>query len=154
MNKMKIKTKEIAEAYQVLSNSRYTRLADADKIKLWRITRTMRPAAKQYLEDVNDAQKRFMPDEDYMTTVQNARVYEQHVQAGRPTDIMTAEEYKDFIATYKNYVKTVDEAIRDLGDKEVEITVEPFDDETFSKLMASNEWTMEQALCVGNILLQ
>jgi len=44
--------------------------------------------------------------------------------------------------------------VKDFADKEVELEIEPLTEDAFAKLMASNEWTMEQAVVLGDIVCE
>ena len=41
-----------------------------------------------------------------------------------------------------------------MADKEVTLDFEPISEDAFTKLMNSNDWTMAQALAVGEIIVR
>lgn len=149
--KKTIKTKELMEAYQVLGSAKYQKLSDEDKVKVWKLTRQLKPHAMKYMEDEQDACEKMMPYEDYNERVQKARIYEAERKAGRKDLQISEQEYFSVIADSLKYNKVVDDALRELQDKEVEIDVEPLSEDAFGKLMSSNDWNMQQAVCVSDI---
>jgi hypothetical protein len=50
----------------VLQNAKYQKLSDDGKVKVWKITRLLKPVATQFKEDVQDAQQKLMPDGDFL----------------------------------------------------------------------------------------
>lgn len=67
---------------------------------------------------------------------------------------MTETQYKAFIEEYKNYNKVVEKAIKEFAYKEVEIEFTPLSEESFGKLMASNDWNMEQVITLGDFVCE
>ena len=149
--KKTIKTKELMEAYQVLGSAKYQKLSDEDKVKVWKITRQLKPHAMKYMEDEQDAREKMMPYEGFQEQVAKAQQYELERKAGREDLQMTEQEYFGVVADMMKYNKVVDDAFRELQDKEVEIDVEPLSEDAFAKLMSSNDWNMQQAVCVSDI---
>lgn len=54
---------------------------------------------------------------------------------------------------FQNYNRLVADAVKEFADKEVEIEFEPLSEDAFGKLMASNEWTMEQTVEIGMLIV-
>ena len=154
--KRKEKTRTILEIYNVLSKAKFGKMDDADKIKLWKIARTLKPIATQFDEDTKDAADRLKPTEDFAERLQYAQEYE-NAMKDNTVDAsklkMGAEEYGDFLKEFKQYDKMVNDAIKEFADKEVEVEYEGISEDAFAKLMASNEWTVEQTIEIGNFIL-
>ena len=66
---------------------------------------------------------------------------------------MGAAEYSEFIKEFQQYNKTVADAIKEFADKEVELEFDVLTEESFGKLMASNEWDMSQVMAISEIVL-
>lgn len=153
----KIKTSEILAAYNVLNSAKYGSMEDADKIKVWKITRALKPIATKFDEDSKDAAEKMKPkDKDFDEKLQKAQEYERKVRDSK-TDAkdlpMGAAEYEAFIEKFKEYNKLVGKAVEDFANKEVKVSFEPLNDDAFGKLMASNEWTMGQAVALSEIIV-
>ena len=55
---------------------------------------------------------------------------------------------------YAEYQKTVNDALKEFAQKEVEITFDPITEETFQKLMNSNDWNFGQVTNVGDVIVK
>lgn len=152
--KKTMKTSVVLDAFNVLNTAKYTKLDDADKIKVWKIARAMKPIATKFEEDNKDAAEKLKPD-GFDEKIQDAQEYER--VAKNPNEDasnlkMGATEYEKFISELKSYNKLVGDAVREYAEKECEISFEPLSEDAFGKLMASNEWTMEQVMQLGIII--
>jgi len=157
--KKSIKTSEILAAYNVLNTAKYGSMEDADKIKVWKITRVLKPIATKFDEDSKDAAEKMKPKMDggFDEMLQKAQEYERLIRDPK-TDSkklpMGAAEYDAFIEKFKEYNSLVTKAVEDFAKKEVSIDVEPLSDEAFGKLMASNDWTFGQTTALSDILCE
>lgn len=156
MEKQTIKTEKVLNAYRVLSTAKYGKMDDGDKIKVWKIARTLKPVADKFEDDSKDAAEKFKPSEDFSERLQKAQDYERMVKDGNAdmTKLpMGAAEYGEFVKEFQKYNKLVGDAIKEFADKEVELEFEKLSEDAFGKLMASNEWTMEQAMEIGMLIV-
>jgi hypothetical protein len=156
MTQKKMKTEDVLKAYQVISTAKYGKLDDADKIKVWKIARAMKPIAEKFREDSEDAQEKMKPTEDFDQQLMKAQEYEREIHK---TDFdatklpMGAAEYGKFVEEFKAYQKLVNETIKEFAEKEVTVEFEPLTEEAFGCLMSSNNWKMEQAMTVSELII-
>ena len=152
--KKTVKTSEILSVYQIVGNAKYGKMSDEDKIKVWKIARLLKPVAMKFEDDRKDAFENLKPEDcDFDGRLAKAQEYERLVKAKQPTiDVMTTAEYDAFIEVFKDYNKLVGEALKELADKEVELDFEPLSEDAFGKLMASNEWSVAQAMEAGDFI--
>lgn len=153
--KKTIKTEKALAAFRVLNTSKYTKMTDEDKIKVWKIARALKPVADKFEDDSKDAAEKFKPTEDFAERLQKAQEFENKRNAGEDmTDApMGAAEYSEFIKEFQKYNKTVADAVKEFADKEVELEFDVLTEEAFGKLMASNEWDMSQVMAISEIVL-
>lgn len=155
--KTKITTEKVLNAYRVIGGAKYTKMDDSDKIKVWKIARALKPVVDKFDDDYKDAAEKMKPSEDFADNLQKAREFER-ITKEKDFDAsklpMGVAEYNEFIKKLQDYNRLVDEAVKEFVDKEVEIEFEPLSEESFGKLMASNEWTMEQTVEIGMLILQ
>ena len=155
MTQKKMKTEEVLKAYNVLSTAKYGKLDDADKIKVWKIARSMKPIAEKFREDSEDAQEKMKPNDDFDEQLMKAQEYEREI---RKPDCdasklpMGAAQYQEFVDEFKAYQKLVSNTIKDFAEKEVEVSFDPISEDAFGKLMASNDWTLEQVATLGETI--
>lgn len=157
--KKKIKTNEILAAYNILNAAKYASMGDDDKVKVWKIARILKPIATKFDEDSKDAAEKLKPkDKDFDEKYQKAQEYERMKRtpnADASKLPMGAAEYDQFInKVLVPYNKLVGKALEEFANKEVEVEFEPLSDEAFGKLMASNEWTMGQAVVLSEIICE
>jgi hypothetical protein len=155
----KIKTSEILAAYNTLNSAKYGSMEDADKIKVWKITRALKPVATKFDEDSKDAAEKMKPkDKDFDEKMQKAQEYERMIhdpKADASKLPMGAAEYDEFIKkVWQPYNKLVNDTIKESANKEVKVSFEPLNDDAFGKLMSSNEWTMGQAVALSEIICE
>ena len=156
MKELNIKTEKVLGAYQVLNAAKYTKLDDGDKIKVWKIARALKPIATKFDEDSKDAADKMKPD-GFDEKLHDAQEYERvtkDASADASNLKMGAAEYNAFINTLKSYNKLVTDAVKDFADKEVSVSFEPLSEDAFGKLMASNDWTMEQTVEIGMLIVE
>lgn len=139
---MKITVKEVADVYGVLKSASYAKLADEDKVKVWKSYRNLRDIAEQFTADVKDASEKLLPYPELVQDLQKARQWE--LSKDKEGLEMTEEEYKEFLVKWLDYQKMVEEAVKDLGDKPVEVQLYPLSEEGFERLLSSNKWTFGQ----------
>lgn len=155
MKKKSISTEKVLSAYQVLGTAKFGKLDDADKIKVWKIARKLKPVATQFEEDSKDAAEKLKP-EGFDERLQNAQEYERvtkDANADASSLKMGPSEYAEFIRDLQKLNKTTAEAVKEFADKEIEIEFEPISEDTFAKLMASNDWTVEQTMIIGDLIV-
>jgi len=157
--KKTIKTNDILNAYNVLNSAKYGSMEDADKIKVWKIARALKPVATKFDEDSKDAAEKLKPEIDggFDETLQKAQEYERMIRdtkADMTKLPMGAAEYDAFIKEFKKYNKLVGDAVKDFAEKEVKVDFEPLSEDAFGKLMASNDWNMAQVVALSEIVCE
>lgn len=154
--KTKITTEKVLNAYRIISGAKYTKMDDADKIKVWKIARALKPVADKFEDDSKDAADKMKPSEDFADNLQKAQEFER-ITKDKDFDAsklpMGVAEYNEFIKKVQDYNRLVGEAVKEFAEKEVVIEFEPLSEESFGKLMASNEWTMEQTVEIGMLIV-
>lgn len=138
-----MKTIEIVEAYKTLSQAKYQKMNDDGKVKVWKITRLLRPIVVQFEEDFQDAKQKFIPDNEFMVRFGKAIQYEQD-KKNKKTSQITDEEYQAIVKEYNEYNSLVNKAIKEFSEKEIELNFEHLSEDDFEKLIASNDWTISQ----------
>ena len=151
MKSLRIKTKEVSEVFQILNGCKYTKLEDADKVKVWKIGRALRPVAEKFNEDSQSAAESMKPTEDFSERFQQAQEYEKAKSENRAAPI-SEDEYMKFVDEFRKYNDLVNKAINDYAEKEVELEIETISEDAFGKLMSSNEWTVAQTMKVEIIV--
>lgn len=152
----KVRTELLLVVFNVLNTAKYGKLDDQDKIKVWKIARMMKPIATKFDEETKDAAEKMKPGDDFDDRLQKAQEFERlrNTNGDMSKSPMGAAEYQAFIVEFKNYQKLVSDAVKEYADKEVEIEFEPVSEEVFGKLMASNDWTVDQTTTLGDFICE
>jgi hypothetical protein len=155
MKKLTLTTEKVLAAFNVLSSAKYSKLDDVDKIKVWKITRKLKPVAEKFDDDSKDAAEKMKPSEDFNERLVKAQEYERTI---KQPDFdasklpMGAAEYSKFVDEFKSYQKLVNDTISDFAKKEVEVEIEILSEDAFGKLMASNDWNMAQVVALDEFV--
>lgn len=155
--KQTIKTEKVLAAFRVLSTAKYAKMSDEDKIKVWKIARKMKPVAERFEDDSKDAAEKMKPFEDFDEKLSKAQDYERKMKdenLDASTLPMGAAEYSEFVGEFQKYNILVNKAVREFAEKEVELEFDALSEEAFGKLMASNEWTMEQVMTISELITE
>lgn len=153
--KKTIKTEKVLAVWHVLGSAKYTKMEDADKIKVWKISRALQPIATRHDEDRKDAFEKLKP-EGFNEKAERWNETREKKIIGISDDLpMDDREFVEFTHRVINpYNQTVDKAIREFEEKKVTLTFDGLSEDAFGKLMASNEWTLEQAAEVSNLIVE
>lgn len=153
--KKNIKTSKVLTVFQIINTAKYTKLEDTDKIKVWKMCRVLKPIATKFEEDSKDAAEKFKADiKDFDERLKKAQEYETIKQKAEGNTPITDKEYNEFINEFKKYQTLVGKATEEFANKEIEIEFEPLSEDAFGKLMASNEWNIEQTMIVGDLVCE
>lgn len=76
--KKNVKTEAVLKVYNIISSAKYGKMSDDDKIKIWKITRILKPIASEFEENSKDAYEKFIPNEGFKDNLQKAQEYERH----------------------------------------------------------------------------
>ena len=155
--KQKMKTEKVFSAFVVLSTAKYEKLSDEEKIKVWKIARALKPVAAKFEEDSKDAAEKLVPYKEFPEDLQRAEDY--RIKIKKPdldpaTLPMGAAEYSEFLQKQAKYQKTVNDAMKEFAQAEVDVNFEPITEETFQKLMNSNDWNFGQVTNVGDVIVK
>lgn len=151
-----IATEKVYGAYMVLSQAKYGKLTDDEKIKVWKIARALKPVATKFEEDSKDASEKLQPYDGFADDIQKANEYQAKIKNANldpKTLPMGPAEYDEFMKKFNAYQKTVGEALKEFAQKEVKVAFEQVNEETFQKLMNSNDWTFGQVTSLGEVIV-
>ena len=156
--KKTIKTFKVQTVHNILAVAKYGKMDDADKIKVFKIVRKLTAKATEYSDHVKDAIEKFKPEVEGFD--EKNEKYQRYVQMTRTKDFKPedlpmgpaeADAFKRDVLD--PYDKTLTEAIKEFGEKEVDIEFEPISESAFEKLMSSNDWNFAQAVEIGEFIV-
>jgi hypothetical protein len=65
---------------------------------------------------------------------------------------LTSIEYINILKEIKDYNALIAKALKDIGEKEVEINFEPISEKAFGELMSSNDWSLKEVELIDFIV--
>ena len=150
-----MKTIEITNIYAVLNEAKLTKMDDADKFKVIKALRVIKPVAKGYEDFVEEAKNKLKGD-DHDKMTEKAQAWNKDNQ-GKKVGELTQEQIDELntINTYfAEYNKRVETCLKEEAEKEVELTFDKLSEEAFSKLVASNDWTCGQIMALSDAVAE
>jgi hypothetical protein len=155
MNK-KVKTKEVLAAWQVLSQAKFDKLDDNEKVHVFHIGQELKPIATAFSDYSADAMEKMKPSGDFQERWDKAKIYEtmtQNPNANMDELPMGPAEYKDFmLKDYFKFDRLWRKAIKEEGDKEVTLKFAPLDESTLFQLADANKWNVDQSTAVAAVV--
>ena len=150
-----MKTIEITNIFAVLNEAKLTKMEDADKFKVIKALRAIKPIAKGYEDFVEDAKNK-LKGEDFDNMSEKAQAWNKDNQ-GKKVGELAQEEIDNLnaINTYfAEYNKRVEACVKEEAEKEVELTFDKLSEEAFGKLVASNDWTCGQIMALSDAVAE
>lgn len=152
----KVKTKEVLVAWQVLGQAKYDKLDNDQKVHVFHIGQQLKPIATAFSDYSADAAEKMQPSADFQERWDKAKVYET-MTANPKADMeqlpMGPAEYKEFmIKEYFPFDRLWKKAIKDEGDKEVDLKFDPISEEVLFALADANKWNVDQTTAVAAVV--
>ena len=150
-----MKTIEITNIYVVLNEAKLTKMDDADKFKVIKVLRVIKPVAKGYKDFVEEVKNKLKGD-DNDKMIEKAQAWNKDNQ-GKKVNELTQEQIDELntINTYfAEYNKRVESCLKEEAEKEVELTFDKLNEEAFGKLVASNDWTCGQIMALSDAVAE
>ena len=152
----KVKTKEVLVAWQVLGQAKYDKLDSDQKVRVFHIGQMLKPIATAFSDYSADAAEKMQPSADFQERWDKAKVYET-MTANPKADMeqlpMGPAEYKEFmVKEYFPFDRLWKKAIKDEGDKEVDLKFDPISEEVLFALADANKWNVDQTTAVAAVV--
>lgn len=143
-----MKTIDIVKAYRIINDAKLTKMEDADKFKVIKATRQLKPVAASFDEFVKEAQERLKP-EGWDEMQKKSRKW----QEDGDKSTLTVEERREINRYFTDYNAKVEECVKEEAEKEPELTYERLSEEAFGKFIASNDYDVRTIIELENILV-
>jgi hypothetical protein len=137
-----MRTKELAQVYNLLKGAKLSKMEDSDKIKVVVAMREIKKIVTPYNEAINDARES-LKDGDFERSVGKLRDFKN-----------LPDEDKVALNTYfQTYEENIAKAVSDIAESEHELQYERLSEDAFGKFIASNDFTIEQIMKLQDILM-
>ena len=136
-----VTTENIVIAYNSLKGAKLTRLDTAEKFTAIRAMRVLKPVAASLQGFIEDAREKLRP-EGFDIIERKASAF----------DTLSDEEKREVNAVISTYNADVARCISEEASKEHTIDFEPMTEETFGRLLDSNDLDMSTILVLQDVL--
>lgn len=132
---MKAKIKQVIEAYKVLGEAKVTKLEESEVIKVVKARKAMRPISEEFEAFLKDCQDKFKPEK--WDSIQAD--LQQWQKEGEKTTL-SEERRIEINKAIIGYQGSIDKAMKDELDKEVELNIETLKEDSDTKMLVENGW--------------
>ena len=132
---MKANIKQVIEAYKVLGEAKVTKLEESEVIKVVKARKAMRPIADEFEAFLKDCKDKFKPEE--WDGIQ-ADLQQWRKEGEKPT--LSEERRIEINKAIIAYQGSIDKAMKDELDKEVELNIETLKEDSATKMLLENGW--------------
>lgn len=146
-----MKTKEIAQSYLILKGAKLTKMDDEDKFKIIKAMREMRPIVDKYTTDEKEAIEK-LEDEEYKEMLEKADKHNNALKGDEKSDILPPPELKKLQDYFTKTEELKNNCLRELQEEDHDLKFDKLSEEAFGKLIASNDFTVEQMLILEEVL--
>lgn len=147
-----MKTKELVKAYKILQPSKVTKMDDADKMKVVKAARALRPIAEEYEKNIEEGIKT-LRDERFEEMQQKGAKHNEAIKNQSKDGLLSLEELDELNKYFADHEKLYRTLVQELDEKDVAIEIPRISEDAFIKFAASNDnLTCEDLVLVGNII--
>lgn len=150
-----MKTIAITNVYAILNEAKLTKMEDADKFKVIKALRVIKPIAKGYEEFAEEAKNKLKGD-DYDKMSELAQTWNK-ANKGKKANELSQDDIdtlNDINSYFADYNKRIEECLKEEAEKEVEVEFEKLSEDAFCKLVSSNDWTCSQILSLSDVIVK
>lgn len=136
-----MKKAEILLIYELMKTAKLTKMEDIDKLKVIKILKEI----KSIVRDFDNFKKEILEklkDDDYDSMFKKLQKWQQE---GKNT-ILTSDEQLKINKYFQTYNNQILECVKEEAEKDIKLNMIKLTDESFKKLIASNDWSIEQSL--------
>ncbi|MCD8270578.1 MAG: hypothetical protein LUD46_20455 [Parabacteroides sp.] len=133
-----MKTKDIKELYEVLSQIKLTGMTTAAKMTVLENIRVLKPIVEAHRSDCDDAIRLLRP-EGFDEVEAKANRHNEAVKARNDKALLSPEELQEVNEKCAAYLKEVDERVKELEKAEHEIVLKKINQAEYDKLMEAND---------------
>lgn len=145
---MELKTKNILEVYQIVSEAKLTKVSDSNKIKIVRMLFKMKPINEDYQDFIKDAQEK-LKGENHDEILAKAQQWQKEGENTALTENERIEVNKYLFA----YQQKIEECAREEIEKVHSLEYERIGDEGLETLLGSNpDWTPSVIMKISNFV--
>ena len=149
-----MKIKECIEAAALLKTAKVTKMEDADKLTVVKAMRALKQVASEYESLYADVQEK-LKDDKHADMVSRAQLFnERYANKGYyELEEWQRKEREELNAYFMDYNSRLAAAMKEEEEKEVSPEYNRLTEDSFGKLIASNDFSVEQILNLETVLV-
>lgn len=128
-----MKLKSIIAAYKALGEAKVTKLEASEVLKIVKARKAMRPYVEDYDAFLKDCQEKFQP-----------KNFEEIQEKVQKWDSITDEEKKNVNKVLVEYNNSINSAILEEIEKDIEVNVEKLSEDSLTKMLQENGWELKK----------
>lgn len=128
-----MKLKSIIAAYKALGEAKVTKLESSEVLKIVKARKAMRPYIEDYDAFLKDCQEKFQP-----------KNFEEIQEKVQKWDSLTDEEKKSVNKVLVEYNNSINSAILEEIEKDIEVDVEKLSEDSLTKMLQENGWELKK----------
>lgn len=128
-----MKLKSLIAAYKALGEAKVTKLDANEVLKIVKARKAMRPYADDYDAFLKDCQEKFQP-----------KNFEEIQERAQKWDSLTDEEKKSVNKVLVEYNNSINSAILEEIEKDIEVNVEKLSEDSLTKMLQENGWELKK----------
>lgn len=128
-----MKLKSIIAAYKALGEAKVTKLEASEVLKIVKVRKAMRPYAEDYDAFLKDCQEKFQP-----------KNFEEIQEKVQKWDSISDEEKKEVNKALVEYNNSINSAILEEIEKDIEVNVEKLSEDSLTKMLQENGWELKK----------
>lgn len=142
-----MKTELIVSVHRILIAAKLTKMEDADKFKVIKAMRALKPTAKEFEDFIKDVQEKLKPEDFEEMEAKAQKLNSEGGKANAPGD-----EFVKLNAYFDEYRKNVEKCAKEAADKDNELIYEKLSEEAFARFLASNDFNVNEILNLQDVL--
>lgn len=131
------KTIRIVDAYRKITPAKLTKMESAERSAILLAIRQLKKVATEYDDFLKDAQEKLKPDG-----------FDAIVGKIQKNEGLTVEE----ASAFNKYSKELDECMKPVADKEVELDFEPLSDAAMAHFIESNDFSVNDIFAIEDVI--
>ena len=128
-----MKIKDIVNTYKILGEAKVSSLEESEILKIVKARKTMRPIVEDFEAFLKDVQEKFKPE----------NLEELQIKAQKWSEL-SDEEKMEINKTFRQYEQAINTALLEEQEKEFELNIDKLSEESVSKLLKDNEWSINK----------
>ena len=147
-----MKVSDCVKAFPILKEAKLTKMEDKEKLTVIKAVRAIGKVAKEYEELVTEMREK-LKDERFADMTRRAEQFNASHQENQPLTAEEQQEVKELNDYFSDYNSRLGEVLKEEYEREVTVEYERLKEDAFGRLVASNDFTVQDILNLETALV-